>query len=629
MNSALITAREGGVTGRDPPDARLRRVRARHARCCHRRWEPPMKSTAPTLLMLFVVASAGCAPLDDDPSDPDRSVDALTVPVLGNCSEASIRANAPPDADAMLDRAFTWIHRAVPYCQCVRSSSAPFRADCSGFVSMAWNLRNPPQGHTTYSFAGGPWDSRLSVRLASRAQLRVGDALNYPGDFRAGTGHVVLFGGWRNAAHTRFCSLEESHTGTPARVIERQVDPVYLPIRLASRRVGPLCSERCDGHVLVDGDCDRHDCRANGGRCVDDAHGARCVDPGCPTWGRDTVCLDARTVITCLDGDRRGATACTGANARCRAEGSGVRCESVACPAAGTRDVCLPSGQIARCASGRIGDGRPCPAGTFCSEAGAGDAACVARACVASATVAPVAHDACLPGGARLRCDARGAATTAACPAGQACSTVDGFACVAARCPAASGAVALCAGDERVVCTNGVVTARARCAGRCVADDGTPARCVATACVVGGAVTARSACQDERTVLRCDGEGVAATQACGAGARCAVDASGAAGCVTAAAPADAGSVISDAGSVASDAGAGAGADAGEEAAPEEPAPEDPGTGEEPPADEAPADEPGAPTTGGCDVGGAPAHARGAAALLLAGAALGRRRRRRF
>src|SRR5207253_2465692 len=106
-----------------------------------------------------------------------------------------------------LDRAFDWIHRAVPYCQCVNSHGGSYRTDCSGFVSMVWGLAAP--GHTTYSFAGGPWDDHASVRLGSRESLRTGDALNYPGSVSAGTGHIVLFGGWLNSAHTSFCSLEE------------------------------------------------------------------------------------------------------------------------------------------------------------------------------------------------------------------------------------------------------------------------------------------------------------------------------------------------------------------------------------------------------------------------------------
>ena len=473
---------------------------------------------------------AACAPIDDADDDTlSQRGDALTIPVLGDCREATIRADAPPDAQAWLVRAYDWIHRGVPYCECVVGGSSPWRSDCSGFVSMVWGLRSPPGGQTTYSFAGGPWDSHVSVRLASREQLRVGDALNYPGDPRAGTGHVVLFGGWRNRAHTVFCSLEESHTGTPARVIERSVDPVYLPIRLATRHPGALCVNRCDGHVLVDADCDRHDCSAGGGRCVADAHGARCVDHGCPAWGSDTVCLDTRTVIACVDGARRSTTTCTGANPQCSPEGTGVRCETPRCPTTGSHSICLADGRIAACADGRLGAGATCPTNTFCVEPTPGAAICASRACVASPAATPAAHDACESGGGLLRCDAHGAATMVPCPAGQSCSDVDGHRCVAVACPS-SGTVAVCASDrERVVCTDGVVTSRTTCDGACVSTDGTPAHCVSAACATAGA--GGTLCLPDGTLGHCDGEGQLTASTCDAGSRCRELSAGNAACV--------------------------------------------------------------------------------------------------
>ena len=85
-----------------------------------------------------------------EPPVVDRAVSAITLP---DCSEASIRGFAPPDAAPMLDRAFDWIHRAVPYCQCTSGAVGGYRTDCSGFVSVAWGL--PPPGRTTYAVAGG------------------------------------------------------------------------------------------------------------------------------------------------------------------------------------------------------------------------------------------------------------------------------------------------------------------------------------------------------------------------------------------------------------------------------------------------------------------------------------------
>jgi hypothetical protein len=104
---------------------------------------------------------------------------ALLVPCVAlaaqpDCSEATIRAFAPPDAVPMLDRAFDWVHRGVPYCQCVSGNGGPYRTDCSGFVSMVWEL--PAPGHSTYSFAGGPWDDGAS-HLIGVDELLIGDAV--------------------------------------------------------------------------------------------------------------------------------------------------------------------------------------------------------------------------------------------------------------------------------------------------------------------------------------------------------------------------------------------------------------------------------------------------------------------
>lgn len=591
-------------------------------------------------LWILLVAAPSCAPVDDDLG---VAVDEINAPVLSNCSESTIRANAPPDADGMLDRAYNWIHRRVPYCQCVTSASSPFRADCSGFVSMVWRLSAP--GLTTYSFAGGPWATGASVRLRSRNELRVGDALNYPGNPGAGTGHIVLFGGWLDRAHTRFCSLEESRTGQPAHVIVRTVDPVYIPIRLAGRRLGPLCDARCVGGDYIDGDCRRHNCGS--GRCVDDSHGARCVDRGCPAWGTDAVCLDGRTVITCVNGDRRTTQRCTGANSRCLPEGNRVRCESPQCHRTGRHDMCLDSGEIVTCDNGRQGAARDCPRDTFCSEAGPGDARCVSRRCVANAGDTPVAHSACQTGGTILRCSANGAATVDRCPAGQSCSTVDGNRCVPVACPAGLR-TAVCLNNERVVCDRGVVTERAPCDGTCVAPDGIAARCVSTACTARGAdgrpvvQPARGFCLSETSLGFCDDTGHLSSRGCGPGTRC-MASGGSAACVgpsTPPPPTDAGTSARDAGAAVADAGA-AVTDAGEDPDAEELPEEDPDAGiikdpdydafvPMPPEDggdidagegvvaESPA--------GGCAVGRA-SSGRGLAGVALL-ALLGRRRRRR-
>jgi MYXO-CTERM domain-containing protein len=141
---------------------------------------------------------------------------------------------APPNARVFLQRALDWVHRQVPYCQCLNGMSDPYRADCSGLVSMAWSLPadKPYGGNSTYDFAMGVWDNGRSVALSGWDQLVAGDAVNYPGDPNAGTGHIRLFAGWMNAQHTQYCSIEEYSTGTPARIYPHNVDTAYYPIRL-------------------------------------------------------------------------------------------------------------------------------------------------------------------------------------------------------------------------------------------------------------------------------------------------------------------------------------------------------------------------------------------------------------
>jgi hypothetical protein len=103
-----------------------------------------------------------------------------------------------------------------------------YRTDCSAYVSAVWGL--PPPGHTTYSFAGGPWDDGVSY-VIDASELEQGDALNYPGDPSAGTGHIMLYVSgdfWSGSVEV----YEEFNFGNPAVRRWRTIDPsIYLPIR--------------------------------------------------------------------------------------------------------------------------------------------------------------------------------------------------------------------------------------------------------------------------------------------------------------------------------------------------------------------------------------------------------------
>lgn len=100
-----------------------------------------------------------------------------------------------------------WVTAKLQYCQaangardydsacssiCHRTSNAdwdPYRSDCSGFVSWAWEL--PAPGRVTSEFA--PFDTTVSTAIKC-TDMKPGDAAN----LNAG-GHIVLFKNWITA----------------------------------------------------------------------------------------------------------------------------------------------------------------------------------------------------------------------------------------------------------------------------------------------------------------------------------------------------------------------------------------------------------------------------------------------
>jgi hypothetical protein len=126
-------------------------------------------------------------------------------------------------ATRTLARALQWVDVKMPYCggvngggdaicggTCRRTGNDaspiwdPYRTDCSGFVSWAWGLAAP--GRTTTGFA--PFNKDITS-VINVDDLQPGDALN-------NASHVILFGGWANAAHTQARLLEEYDCGEVA-----------------------------------------------------------------------------------------------------------------------------------------------------------------------------------------------------------------------------------------------------------------------------------------------------------------------------------------------------------------------------------------------------------------------------
>ncbi|MCX4667019.1 peptidoglycan-binding protein [Streptomyces sp. NBC_01381] len=114
-------------------------------------------------------------------------------PAVGSAVRATTRAE-------ILQRARQWVAAKVPYSMDAFWSDG-YRQDCSGFVSMAWDL------------GGNEWTGSLAayaVRI-TKAQLKPGDILLFhnPANPEKGS-HVTIFGGWTDASHTRYTAYEQA-----------------------------------------------------------------------------------------------------------------------------------------------------------------------------------------------------------------------------------------------------------------------------------------------------------------------------------------------------------------------------------------------------------------------------------
>ncbi|WP_431679814.1 hypothetical protein [Kitasatospora sp. KL5] len=104
---------------------------------------------------------------------------------------------------AMVERAMERVNRKLGYSQGAVTNG--YRVDCSGFVSAAWGLNTSGGGTST-----GPLISESAgiAHHISKGEMKPGDAMVVHRE--GGSQHVVLFGGWADASHTRMIVLEDS-----------------------------------------------------------------------------------------------------------------------------------------------------------------------------------------------------------------------------------------------------------------------------------------------------------------------------------------------------------------------------------------------------------------------------------
>lgn len=125
------------------------------------------------------------------------------------------------DGSLAVKRAKTWTSTKVSYSQV--GSRGGYRRDCSGFVSMAWDL---PVNLVT-------WRIPLVAKRIRKNDLRAGDVML---DYTSGSKHVILFERWVDAKHTRYVGLEETGQSGVDRAIRRVLP---YPYRVNGARYRP------------------------------------------------------------------------------------------------------------------------------------------------------------------------------------------------------------------------------------------------------------------------------------------------------------------------------------------------------------------------------------------------------
>ncbi|MFD3335181.1 peptidoglycan-binding protein [Streptomyces sp. NPDC058700] len=142
----------------------------------------------------------GRGPLHGAPGPGPQPLPGAT-PTTGQIPTGTLRKATRTE---IINRAKLWVTAQVPYSM-EKYWSDGYRQDCSGYISMAWNLRS------------NEWTGSLD-RFADRidrTELLPGDILLFhnPADPARGS-HVTIFGGWTDYTHTSYTAYEQTKPRT-------------------------------------------------------------------------------------------------------------------------------------------------------------------------------------------------------------------------------------------------------------------------------------------------------------------------------------------------------------------------------------------------------------------------------
>ncbi|WP_240135637.1 peptidoglycan-binding protein [Streptomyces sp. MUM 178J] len=124
----------------------------------------------------------------------------LAGPAVGSADGQEAEPLRPMTRAEIINRAKKWVAAKVPYSM-EKYWSDGYRQDCSGYVSMAWNL---PRNEWTGSLA-------LFATKISREDLQPGDILLFHNPLNPTIGsHVTIFGGWTDYTHDYYVAYEQT-----------------------------------------------------------------------------------------------------------------------------------------------------------------------------------------------------------------------------------------------------------------------------------------------------------------------------------------------------------------------------------------------------------------------------------
>ncbi|MEC3981036.1 C40 family peptidase [Amycolatopsis sp. H20-H5] len=161
--------------------------------------EPSPRRRLTVLVLLITVVSillgmfgttANAAPPDDHQSHEASE----PTPLEG----MHAMAGGPVARADVMARAKTWVDRGVPYSNTNKVDG--YRADCSGFVSFAWQAT---QSWITSSLP------QISHRI-EKDELLPGDILLWVNPNTSEMGHARLFGGWLDTVKSRYWVYEQT-----------------------------------------------------------------------------------------------------------------------------------------------------------------------------------------------------------------------------------------------------------------------------------------------------------------------------------------------------------------------------------------------------------------------------------